>query len=433
MLTTLLVLTACETNFDNPNAATADQTFSTREGIFAATVGMQQIYSTTGIRWIVETPAITTREGGITTTFQNMIELEDGGSDLPNFNSNVKGLWATMLRVMKIAEDIEASTSAIGLEAGTESGLLAYAKLFKAMTIGSLAQNFEQVVVQTSNNNDAAFISRIDGFQAAITLLNDAKSIITTTAISNEFTNEITLGNIDVINTINAMLARYNLFAGNYDAAITAANSVDLSSTSVFAYDSQNLNPIWARVFQNSAPNFKPRDNFGLPNTFTFDAADGRLSFYLTSLNVTNQNGLPIEDLAGFFDVETGPLPLYIPDEMMLIIAEANLRKASPDLTAAATAINDVLTDTDDVFGINANVASYSGANTADALLDEVYRNRRAELFLTGMSLEDSRRFGRPQPSGTSMNYAEERNRNFYPYPDTERNSNPNTPTDPSI
>jgi len=433
MLTTLLALTACETDFDNPNAATAEQTFSTREGILAATIGMQQIYSTTGIRWIVETPAVTTREGGITTTFQNMIELEDGGSDLPNFNSNVKGLWATMLRVMKTCEDIESSTSSIGLESGTESGLLAYAKLFKAMSIGSLAQNFEQVIIQTSNNNDAIFIPRADGFQAAITLLNDAKSIISTNAVSDEFINEVTLGNIDVLNTINAMLARYNLFAGNYDAAITAANSVNLSSTSVFAYDSQNLNPIWSRVFQNSAPNFKPRDNFGLPNTFSFNASDGRLSFYLVSLDETNQNGLPIENLAGFFDVNTKSLPLYIPDEMTLIIAEASLRKGSPDIAAATTAINDVLTDTDDAFGINANVAAYSGVNTVDALLNEVYRNRRAELFLTGMSLEDSRRFNRPQPSGTSMNYAEERNRNFYPYPDTERNSNPNTPTDPSI
>ncbi|NOY48237.1 MAG: hypothetical protein GXO84_08620 [Chlorobi bacterium] len=433
MLTVLLTITACETDFDNPNAATVEQTFSAREGILAATVGMQQVYSTSGVRWIVETPAITTREGGITTTFQNMIELEDGGTDLPNFNSNVKGLWATMLRVMKTAEDIEVNTPNIDLESGTQSGLLAYSKLFKAMAIGSLAQNYEQVIVETSSNNDASFISRIEGLQFAINLLNEAKATISANPISNEFVNEVTLGNIDVLNTINAMLARYYLFVGNYDAAITAANSVDLSSASVFAYDSQNLNPIWGRVYQNSAPNFKPRDNFGLPATFVFDPADGRLSFYLVPLAETNQNGLPIEDLAGFFDADTGSIPVYMPDEMKLIIAEANLRKGSPDLAAATLALNDVLTDTTDIFDINANVAAYSGANTVDALLDEVYRNRRAELFLTGMSLEDSRRFGRPQPSGASMNYTEERNRNFYPYPDTERNSNPNTPPDPSI
>jgi len=431
-LAILLLVTACETDFDNPNAATEDEAFSTREGIIAVTVGMQQVYSTSGVRWIVETPAITTREGGITTTFQNMIELEDGGTDLPNFNSNVKGLWSTMLSVMRIAEEVELNTPEIELEAGTKSGLIAYAKMFRAMCIVNLAQNYDQVIVETNPDNEALFVSREDGVRAALLLLTEAQALITTNPISDEFISEVTLGNIDVPNTINALLARYNLYVGNYDLAIAAANSVDALSTSVFAYDSQNVNPIWNRV-NNTAPNFKPRDNFGLPAEFVFDPADGRLSFYLIPLEEFNQNGLPIEDLAGFFDQITTSIPIYIPDEMELIIAEANLRKASPDLVAATAALNNVLTDTDDVFGINANVAPYSGPNTVDALLNEVYKNRRAELFLIGTSLEDSRRFGRPQPGGVPMNYSEERNRNFYPFPDTERNSNSNTPADPSI
>jgi hypothetical protein len=302
------------------------------------------------------------------------------------------------------------------------------------MAIGALSQHYEQVVVVTSNDNDAEFVTRQAAFGSAITLLSEAKSIIDATPASAEFTNQVTLGNIDLSNSISAFLARYNLFAGNYDAAITSANEVDPASTSTFVYDSQNLNPIWSRVFLNDAPNFKPRDNFGLPeDIFVFDPADGRLAFYLVPLDELNQNGLPIEDLAGFFDVNTDPIPVYLPDEMMLVLAEAHLKKNSPDLAAATDALNEVLTDTDDVFGINANVAPYSGPATVQALLDEVYRNRRAELFLTGLSLEDSRRLGRPEPSGDAMNYDEERNRNFYPYPDIERNSNPNTPEDPSI
>ncbi|MGC6403308.1 MAG: hypothetical protein ACON4A_07670 [Flavobacteriaceae bacterium] len=435
ILVSILVLgtNACETDFENPNSATAEETLSSREGILAAAVGMQQIFSTSGIRWIVETPAITTREGGITTTYQNMIELEDGGTDLPNFNANVQGLWSTMLRVVKIAEDIETSVSEIDLQAGTKSGLIAHAKLFKSMAIGSLAQNYQQVVVNTSNDNNAQFVAREQAFQTIIDLLNEAKSELTGTPISAEFTNIVTLGNIDLLNTINALLARYNLFAGNYDAAIASANQVDLKSTSVYVYDSQNLNPIWSRVFLNNAPNFKPRDYFGLPQKFEFNPLDGRLSFYLVPLEETNQNGLPIENLAGFFDANTRSIPVYIPDEMHLIIAEAQLRKSSPNIAAAIIAINEVLTDTDDPFGINANLTGYNGIASVENLLDEVYRNRRAELFLTGMSLEDSRRFGRPEPSGKAMQYGEERNRNFYPYPDTERNSNPNTPNDPNL
>ena len=433
LVSLVMVTISCETDFNNPNAATEDQVFSSREGIFAAAVGLQQLYSTTGVRWILETPAITTREGGITTTFQNMIELEDGGAELPNFNSNVQGLWSSMLRVMKIAEDIERSAESIELEAGTQTGLSAHAKLFKAMAIGSLSQNYEQVIVNTSNDNDAAFVSRIEGFQAAIALLNEASTLLNGTAPSDEFETSITQGNIDLQNTIQAMIARYQLFSGNYDAAITAASAVDQSSTSIFAYDAQNQNPMWARIIQNDAPNFKPRDNFGLPDSFVFEAGDGRLAFYLIPLDETNQNGLPIEDVSGFFNEITEPIPVYMPDEMNLIIAEANIRKTAADLGAATTALNLVLTDTDDPFDVNANVAAYSGANTSEALLDEIYKSRRAELFLTGMSLEDSRRFNRPQPSGSAREFTEERNRNFYPFPDIERNSNPNTPDDPTI
>lgn len=432
-LMSIFILASCETDFDNPNSATTEQTYSSREGILAAAVGMQQLYATTGLRWIVETPAITTREGAITTTFQNMIELEDGGAVLPNFNSNVQGLWATMLRVVKIAEDIEANVANIDLQPGTQSGLVAHAKLIKAMAIGGLAQNYQQVVVRTSNDNDAEFSDRQAAFITAIELLNEAKSAIDATPVSAEFTDQVTLGNIDMTNTILAYMARYNLFAGNYNAALTSANEVDLSSISNFVYDSQNLNPVWGRVFLNDSPNFKPRDNFGLPDEFVFDTDDGRLSFYLAPLDELNQNGLPIEDLIGFFSVNTGSIPVYIPDEMQLIIAEANLRISAPDISAAVAAIDEVRTDSDDLLGINGNLTPYAGVSTVEALLNEVYQNRRAELFLTGLSLEDSRRFGRPEPSGTPRDFEEERNRNFYPYPDTERNSNPNTPNDPDI
>ncbi|MER3317568.1 MAG: hypothetical protein RIB79_04690 [Allomuricauda sp.] len=431
LLTTVLATTSCETDFENPNAAASDQVFTSREGILATTIGMQELYSTSGLRYIIETPAITTREAGITTTFQNMIDLEDGG-DIPNTNSNVVGLWTTMLRVVGIAEDISANATTLDIDAGTQSGLIANAKLYQAMSIGAMAQNYEQVIVVTSEDNPP-FVSRTEGFNTAISLLNEAKSALAANPISAEFEAEVLRGDVDLENTINAMLARFNLYAGNYDAALSAASEVDQTSGSVFTYDSQNLNPIWSRVYQNSAPNFKPRDNFGLPDSFVFEDGDGRFDFYLIPLDELNQNQLPIEDLAGFFNADTGTIPIYLPDEMNLIIAEANLRKSSPDTGAAIAALNLVLTDSDDIFGVNANVSAYAGDTTVDALLDEVYKNRRAELFLTGSSLEDSRRFARPEPTPTVQNFDEERNRNFYPYPNTERDNNTNTPDDPAI
>jgi hypothetical protein len=63
-----------------------------------------------------------------------------------------------------------------------------------------------------------------------------------------------------------------------------------------------------------------------------------------------------------------------------------------------------------------------------EAILTEIYRQRSIELFMSGSRLEDSRRFNRPGPGIPGA----ERTRNFYPYPLSERDNNPNTPGDPA-
>ncbi len=427
----LLAGTSCETDFTNPNSPTDAQVLNSREGLIALSIGIKQQYSVTGLRFLIETPAITAREGAITTTFQNMIELEDGGTELPNFNSNVDGLWTTMLRVVVNANSLIDGVDRVELSPATQGAIVAHANTFKGMALGALSQHYEQVVVEPSINNDAAFVSRREGFVAAIAALQAAKTALPSGGIPADFQATVLQG-MNLAETIDAMLARFNLYAGNYTEAIARANDVDLSVASVFEYDVQNANPVWTRVILNNTPNFKPRDNFGLPAEFMVAENDGRKEFYLVRLDTTNINGLPIEDLAGFFTTPSSSIPVYLPDEMRLIIAEATVR-SSGNAQTAIDQINAVRTGTDDPFGLNAGLGNYTGDSGMEALLREIYFQRRLELFLTGQSLEDSRRFGRPQPSGMERVFTEERNRNFYPYPEQERNNNPNTPSDPTI
>ena len=112
----------------------------------------------------------------------------------------------------------------------------------------------------------------------------------------------------------------------------------------------------------------------------------------------------------------------------MLIKAEAYARKNQ--LNEAKAELDKVLTKTPatDLYGVGAGLPAYSGALTQDALLKEIYRNRAIELFMSGLKLEDSRRFNRPGPGQANP----ERNRNLYPYPNNERDNNPNTPADPA-
>jgi len=76
LLLGFLMVTSCETDFDNVNSASADEVFNSREGLFAVTTGMTQLYSTAGIQFLIETSAITTREVAINSTFLSLIELE---------------------------------------------------------------------------------------------------------------------------------------------------------------------------------------------------------------------------------------------------------------------------------------------------------------------------------------------------------------------
>ena len=66
-------------------------------------------------------------------------------------------------------------------------------------------------------------------------------------------------------------------------------------------------------------------------------------------------------------------------------------------------------------------------------MLDEIFKQRQYELFITGLLLGDSRRFNKPAANPAVPKAQWSRTRNWLPYPDTERLSNPNTPADPTI
>ena len=427
-----VLFNSCKLEYVNPNGPTDEEVLNSREGLLSLCVGMKLTYATSGMQALITAPGTTSRELKGVTTFTNILELEAGGTALPTFNGNVNGLWSNMLRVMGMAENLISKAPAVlESDASTRAGVLAFGNLFKAMSIGGLATGFEQFPIQTNAGGTATFVPRAEGLQEAIRLLDEAAAAIAANAPSTEFNNRVLAGDFSLLNVINAYRARFNMMAGNYTAALTAANAVDLSVASVFRYTEQNPNPIYNQV--QVAANFKARENFGLPAAMV-EAGDARLNFFLADPTVV-VNGENLKTLKGFFDVITKSIPVYVPDELRLIKAEAILR-GNGSLTDALAEINAVRTQSaGDPVGINANLPAYGGPVTKDDLLLEVYRQRGAELFLQGLRLEDSRRFGRPAPP-TNVNPVPvefERTRNFYPYPDQERLSNPNTPQDPVI
>ncbi|MFN2440017.1 MAG: RagB/SusD family nutrient uptake outer membrane protein, partial [Chitinophagaceae bacterium] len=260
----------------------------------------------------------------------------------------------------------------------------------------------------------------------AVQLLDEASTLLAATTVPASFTAAVG-AEIDLRNTLLALSARYNNMLGNNDAAIAKAAAVDLTKRSVFFYNLTNPNPVFRSALTTNNT-YGIKTNFGLTGSLTPDPADKRIAFHLTKNAATGSDA----NGSGFFKSDLTTIPFYLPGEMLLIQAEAYARKGgAADLVNAKVFLDRVLTKTpaQDVFGIGADLPAYAGPLTQAALLEEIYKNRAIELYLSGLRLEDSRRFARPAPGTPNA----DRSRNFYPYPQQERDGNPNTPTDPAI
>ncbi|WP_372795304.1 RagB/SusD family nutrient uptake outer membrane protein [Lutibacter sp.] len=428
--------TACDTEFENPNNPTEDVVLGTKEGLFALATGIRQYYSVTALRQIIEAPGITTRELGVTNTFLNINELAKGGAELPAESGGITNPWVDLLRAKGMAESLIDGANAVNLSPGTKSGVLAYGNLFKAMSLGALVEMFEQAPINNAADGAAEFSDRATVLASCISLLEEAKSAMASAPISDEFKSTVLWSDMNLEKTVNAFLSRYYLLAGNYTESINAANAVLNNSdatNSMWVFDANNQNPIWNRTV-NSA-DLNPQTNFGLLGTYIPEAGDGRINFYLgadAGFANLDAGGQALSEMLGFFGTSTASIPIYLNGEMLLNKAEAYAR--DNQLTNAVIQLNLVRQKNNDPLGVNANLPAWTGNETSQAdILEEIYKNRCIELFLTGMRFEDSKRFHPNFVVPAVANTTNERNRNYYPYPTVERENNPNTPADPSI
>src|SRR5690606_35695961 len=125
-------------------------------------------------------------------------------------------------------------------------GLSALAKFYKGMAIGNLAMLYEQLPVETGLNNlNAEFLTRAAALQEALRLLNEARDELIATPASEEFENDVLADGFDLENTIDAMIARFALVAGDLAQAAAAAQRVSPAVTSEYRFSTSDGNPIF--------------------------------------------------------------------------------------------------------------------------------------------------------------------------------------------
>ena len=416
----------CSTDFVNPNAATDEEVLVSDDGLMSFVNGLKSRYSLGGASTLytsVATAGLATDELFVVNAGNAFLAaLEAGGTSLTGDNSVISNLWESAGLINGDADKLLAAADQAS-DPGIASGVIAYASFFKALSIGERALFWEQVTTESLTldqilaGEHVGFVGREAGLQEAVRLLEAALARIDQTPISARFNAQVGTA-IDIENTLHALAARYSLFLGDYDNALQHACAVDLSSTSVFEFDAVSPNPIYrTSLVTNNV--FEGNPSFGLEGALAPDPDDQRLDFFYNEEN----------RVTGFYASDEAPIPVYRPGEMLLIKAEAYARQGQ--IEEAIEELNRVRTKTpaEDAFGLGAGLSVYDGPQTQEAVLFEIYRQRSIELYLSGLRLEDSRRFGRPGPTAPDP----ERNRNFYPYPNQERDNNPNTPSNPPI
>jgi hypothetical protein len=367
LLAGLAAAGACDLDLTNPNSPTEELVLTTPDGIVALAVGMQgQFAGTTAgtgmVLNMVRAPGLVTDE--ISTTTQSLIadrSLVTGVGIDASFGV-VSAPYTNAFRVVRSAEELLANAENVGLPRGTQAGVLALARTYKAMALGAAILQYEQIPV---------------------------------TASLGDFNARVAIGYV-LSDVINAMLARYYLIDAQYQQAIDAAARVPLNRLNVFSYPDPLRNPVWAY------------SQFGLNyvrGTQEFvaeaDTSDDRPAFWLRldQATVNGSPAVPLRNLRQYAD-RNSPFPIYLPDEMRLIQAEAYARTGRVALAAPlVNAVRTQCTPSATVGNFPEPVACMP-ALTAEQLdteaevLAEIAYQRRYELFLQGLRWEDIRRFG---------------------------------------
>lgn len=377
----------CDLDVSNPNALSEGDVLGSAENLLALTVGMQDVYAG-AIDGFVQGPALVTDEWGTgTRSLSSYRELLTGDNQpLDNDLGVIEEPWAAAYRVVRIANDVIANASGVGLAADRAAGVTATAKLFKAMSLGTLILQFERIPVDVTVD-DPVPQPRDVVLDSVLALLESARQDAAGADVA--FLNSRVLGSgFDLVNTIDLMLARYYLIDGQYAAAADAAARVDLSVVSLIPYTGTDVNQIFNMSGGGLGYVF-PLASFAAEA----EAGDQRPAYWVDADGPTftgNPDSVLVE--LNQYSERNDPYLAYVPDEATLIRAEAAARLG--DLPTARTLINQVRTQTGVQPDAGLPALPVDALDTLDEVLAQIAYERRYELYEQGLRWEDMRRLG---------------------------------------
>lgn len=389
-LVSTLALGACDLELTNPNAPSEEEVINDTEGLIALGVGIQSTFASQFDEFI-QASALTTDEWG--TGSRSLLSYRTLFVDTASFDPAfgvVEEPFGAAYSTVREANTLIANVPSVIQSPGFVAGLVSLGELFKAMAYGMIIQQYEQVPIKPGG----ALRPRGEVLDTVIALLESARTRyngVTADQLA-EYNRRVLPDEFDQGNTIDAMLARYYLMraangGGNpdYQNAIDAADRVDLTVHSRFAYPAPTSNPIYG--LSVALEYVFPLQSF----VTEAEAGDDRTAYWV-DVAAAPFAGNPADTMLlplARYNTPNAPIDVYIPDEMRLIQAEAYARMS--DLPSARTLINEVRTAGAEPFA-NLPAKTDTELATLDDVLAQIAYERRYELYMQGLRWEDTRR-----------------------------------------
>lgn len=420
----------CNLDLQNPNQPTEQQVTTSVDGVIALATGLQARFATSYFNYAYMAGLVTDEFASTSAALISISDAEQGS--VPPGTGVNENVFNSIYRTVRTADDLLTGSEALSaqIDPGTKSGLRALAFALKAEALGEALQTYQQIPINTFGVVAPPYVARSIALPFVRELLDSAATAIATTPPSAFFNSSIITPGVNLPNVIQLLRARYARMASDDATALAASNLVARTGTAAFSllqFPSPAVNP-YANV-TGGTNGIAPRRQWRTSMT----GGDQRFTYFvLPSATLTGRVGALLDPWLRYASPQA-PLPVYFPDEALLIKAEALTNQGS--LAAAQAVLDSVRTDCTGGRGLDdpkACLAPLAGALTQAQLRDEIYVQRRYELFGTGLRLEDVRRLNLIRGPVASPGVPLDGQRCWLPYALGDRNANRNVPADPA-
>jgi starch-binding outer membrane protein, SusD/RagB family len=331
---------ACSLDLQNPNSPTEEQVTTSVDGVIALATGLQSRFATSYFNFAYMAGLVTDEFASTTAALISISDAEQGA--VPSGTGIAENVFNSIYRTVRSADDLLNGSNALAdqIDPGTRSGLRALAFALKGEALGEGLQSYQKVPINTFGQTAPTYVNRAEALTYVRALLDSAAAEIAATPPSTLFNSSILTPGMNLPNVIHLFRARYARVARDDATALAASNQVARSgpaALSIVTFPSPGVNP-YANV-TGGTNGIAPRRQWRT----SMQPQVQRFALFVTpSTTATGRVGALLDPWSRYAAPQA-PLPVYFPDEALLIKAEALANQNQ--LAAAQAALDSVRTD----------------------------------------------------------------------------------------